>query len=241
VEGKLDLSLVLPCYNDGSYLDESVGSIRDTLDLTRISYELILVDDGSTDDTRDIIERFAAGADDARVKAVFHESNQGRGAAVATGFKTASGEVLGYIDVDLEVHPCYVPACYAMVRSGADCVLARRIYKVSVRRLHRHLASWGYKWLRKRMIGGPDCDTESGYKFFKRDVILPVLDAVRDKHWFWDTEVIMELYRRGCSIRELPCLFVGRSDGGSSVRLVRDTIRYLRNLRRFRRELGGRI
>jgi glycosyltransferase involved in cell wall biosynthesis len=101
----IDLSLVLPCYDEAAHLRRSVAEIVDVLEQTRSSWEIVFVDDVSRDDTRAVIGELCAA--DPRLRAVFHERNRGRGAAFKTGFRAASGRTTGFIDVDLEVHARY--------------------------------------------------------------------------------------------------------------------------------------
>jgi len=101
---KLDLSLIIPCYFEEEVLEKSVEELLLILDNTRFSYEVIFVDDGSKDETKKIIERILAeDRGKHRLKKIFHEKNVGRGGAVNTGIRNAKGEVVGFIDIDLEV------------------------------------------------------------------------------------------------------------------------------------------
>jgi hypothetical protein len=77
-------------------------------------------------------------------------------------------------------------------------------------------------------------DPETGYKFFKRERVMPLLDQVQSEGWFWDTEIMVRSLFAGLTIHEMPCLFVRRHDKTSSVRLVPDSLDYARNLWRFR-------
>jgi len=77
-------------------------------------------------------------------------------------------------------------------------------------------------------------DTEAGYKFFKRSKILPILSKVRDKHWFWDTEICVRAYWSGLKISEIPVLFIRRRDKKSTVKLIPDTYDYIKKIIKFR-------
>jgi hypothetical protein len=97
--------------------------------------------------------------------------------------------------------------------------------------------SRGYSWLVRRLLDTPLRDTETGYKFFRREALLPVLDEIRDTGWFWDTEFMLRAERRGLRIVEIPGAYVRRYDKRSSVSGMRDSFQYLRRLLDFRREL----
>jgi hypothetical protein len=158
----------------------------------------------------------------------------GRGRAVTDGIRIAQGDIVGYIDIDLEVHARYIPSLAQAILRGADLATAHRIYKVQPRLFHRFVLSSGYIWLMQTLLDVPLKDTETGFKFFKRSRILPVLDEIDDERWFWDTEVMVRSYLKGYTIEEIPCLFVRRYDKQSTVNIFRDTLDYFVKLWRFR-------
>jgi glycosyltransferase involved in cell wall biosynthesis len=232
----IDLSLVIACYNEESYLVDHVRQIRRTLGLCPWSYELIFIDDGSTDRTREILGTLGAGRDDSTV--VLHEHNVGRGGTVSEGFRQARGEVVGFLDIDLEVHCRYLPSLVqAIVEDGFDVATAHRIYKVNLTPAGalRWLLSAGYRLVARRLLGSPFADTETGFKFFRRAAVLPLLDRCRDRHWFWDTEIMLEALRAGLKVIEVPALFQRRPSDSSSLRVVPDTLAYVRAIRAYRR------
>jgi hypothetical protein len=234
-DSTIDLSLVIACYNEGPSLGESVRQVIATLDHTGWSYELIFVDDCSQDGTRRNIDTVLTQYVDRNVRAFFHERNTGRGRTVSDGFRRARGQVVGYIDIDLEIPARYIPAHVLAIKHGADVATAQRLYKVQPRLWLRWLLSTGYTWLRQKMLTIPLQDTEAGYKFFRRASLMPLLEQTVDEHWFWDTEIMVRAYLAGYKIEEIPCPFIKRSDKRSTVRLWRDTVDYGVKLWHFRR------
>jgi glycosyltransferase involved in cell wall biosynthesis len=230
-----EVSLVIACYNESSVLEESVRQIVETLDNTCWTYEIAFVDDCSQDNTRDIIEKLIDKYRDRRILKLFHKSNMGRGRTVADGFGMTCGNVVGYIDIDLEVHARYIPSLVIAVKNGADLVTAHRIYKIHPRIFHRFVLSKGYSWLVRTLLGIWVRDTEAGFKFFKRESLFSVLDHIEDNGWFWDTEVVVRSLLKGYEVCEIPCLFIKRYDKKSTVNLVRDTRDYFIKLWRFRK------
>jgi glycosyltransferase involved in cell wall biosynthesis len=231
------LSLVLACYNEEEVLEESFEEIRETLLDFGGTFEILFVDDTSKDRTREIIDGIVERHPDLDIKVLLHERNKGRGATVADGFRAARGEIAGYLDVDLEVHPRYIPSLVRAIRRGADVATVRRIYAFQVRALDRYFMSRGYSFLVRRVLGLALHDSETGYKFFNRAKVLPVLDEIRDGGWFWDTEFMARAIRRGLVIREIPGAYVRRWDKTSKVSGVRDSIQYFGRLWRLRREM----
>ena len=231
------LSLVLACYNEEEVLESSWGEIRGTLEDLGQPFEVIFVDDVSRDRTREILRSIVAAHPDLDLRVILHDENRGRGATVTDGFRAARGEITGYLDVDLEVHSRYIPSLVRAIRGGADVAIVRRIYAFQVRSLDRYVMSRGYSFLVRKMLGVPFHDTETGYKFFRREALLPVLDEIQDPGWFWDTEFMVRAQRRGLRIAEIPGAYVRRWDKTSTVSGLRDTVDYFRRLIAFRREL----
>jgi glycosyltransferase AglD len=232
---RLDLSLVLACFNEESHFEESVHQIVQVLDYTVFSYEIIFVDDCSRDKTRLLIDQASRKYPDKRILKIFHDKNVGRGGAVSDGIAIARGEVVGYIDIDLEVHARYIPPLVREVMNGADVAIAERIYRFYWRGTIRWVLSHGYSVLRRWILNLPLVDTESGFKFFRRSKIMPILGTIQDRQWFWDTEVMALCYWAGLRIVEVPCLFQRRFDKQSTVNEISDTIDYLGKILRFRR------
>lgn len=232
------LSLVIACYNEEEILLDSFAQVRRELLALGRPFEILLVDDVSRDRTRELIARIVAENRDLDLTVLLHERNLGRGATVTDGFRRARGELTGFLDIDLEVHCRYIPSLLRELEAGADVATVRRIYAFQLRHLDRYLMSCGYAALVRRLLGDPDLDTETGYKFFRRDSLLPLLDQVKDPGWFWDTEIMVRAARRGLRIVEVPGAYVRRADKTSTVRGFSDSVRYFRRLLEFRRELA---
>jgi glycosyltransferase involved in cell wall biosynthesis len=232
-----DLTLVLACYNEAQIFENNIKQIFEVLDNTTLQYEVIFVDDGSKDNTRDLIDQLLQTDQEHCLSKLFHEQNVGRGGTVADGMRRAKGEIVGFIDIDLETHARYIPSCVLAIKKGADIAMAERIYKFSWRSLDRYLLSRGYAWLVHSLFDLPVKDTETGFKFFKRLQILPVLEEIKDKGWFWDTEIIVRSHLKGYRIDELPCLFVRRFDKRSTVKVIPDVWDYFVKLWAFRAEV----
>lgn len=228
----IDVSVVLPCYNERLVIEESTAEIVRVLEATRLRWELIFVDDVSRDDTAARAARLCAA--DSRLRLIRHERNTGRGRTATDGLRAARGAVAGFLDIDLEVPARYIPAAIAAVQAGADVVVAWRIYLPNLSLLHREVLSKGYSRLVRTQLGIPLRDTEAGFKFFNRARIAPLLAQTQNPGWFWDTEIMARAYYAGLKIVELPTVFIKRNEVPTTVRIVPDTIEYWRQLRRFR-------
>jgi glycosyltransferase involved in cell wall biosynthesis len=232
-----EISVVIACYNEEETLLQSFAEIRDTLDAMRRPWEIIFVDDKSRDRTRLLLAEIIATHPGLDLRLILHEHNQGRGATVTDGFRAARGAITGFLDVDLEVHCHYIPSLVRAVEKGADIATVRRIYAFQIMRLDRYFMSRGYSVLARWVLGTRLQDTETGFKFFKRERLLPVLDEVQDPGWFWDTEFMVRAERKGFRISEIPGAYLRRDDKTSTVRGLHDSIRSFRALLAFRRVL----
>jgi glycosyltransferase involved in cell wall biosynthesis len=234
----LDFSLVLACYNEESIIDDRIRKIFAVLDGLRFSSEVIFVDDASGDATRHCIDRILLENPRRDMRKIEHAQNTGRGGAVADGIRAARGRFAGFIDIDLEVGPGYMLPCLLALDQGYDVATACRFSKLRVGSMHRNIMSRVYSSLVRRQTGVSLRDTETGFKFFRRDRISPVLEQVQDQGWFWDTEIMVRAYLAGLRIVELPALFVRCTDKKSTVRIWRDSLDYFRKLRQFGRTLS---
>ncbi|MEK7513332.1 MAG: glycosyltransferase [Patescibacteria group bacterium] len=227
---KYDFSLILPCFNEAEHFTQSLKKIISSLDQTDYTYEIILVEDYSTDKTKGLVEAALTKYSDHNLSAIFHPQNIGRGQSVIDGFKQSQGKIIGFIDFDLEVGEWYLPKFIRVVESGYDVANAWRIYDFNLRSLIRWLSSKGYVWLQKQLINLPFHDTEAGYKFFNRAKIMPLINQCHYQGWFFDTEILALAAKKHLKIKEIPVAFVRREDKTSTVRLIPDSLGFLKNL-----------
>jgi len=233
----IQLSLVLPCYNEAEHIERSLPRIIRTLDNTRTSYEIILVDDCSKDQTRSLIEDIVNKYPDHRLRYLFHEKNTGRGGAVMDGIRLSEGEVIGFIDIDLEVGSHYIPLFVESIMDGADVSIAHRIYRIQPHNLIRHILSRGYLLLVQMMLKLPYNDTEAGYKFFSKEAALKLIEKTNDQGWFWDTEVLLRAHELNMKVAEITCLFERNPGKTSTVRPIADSLAYWRSLQQYRKTI----
>lgn len=232
---KIDLSIILACYNEGPTFEKSVLEIVRVLKKIRKNWEIIFVEDKSDDDTRRTVERLSRKIKNS--KAIYHKKNGGRGRSVSDGMLAARGKICGYLDVDLEVSADYIPIFVSEIERGSTMVVGKRFYEAGLKSLSRFLASKIYSYLVRKLLKIPISDTEAGYKFFKKTEILPVLKKVRDHGWFWDTEICARAYFADLTISEVPVLFIKRGDKKSTVKLFSDSWDYLVKIMKFRNQI----
>ncbi len=206
------LSVVIPAYNERATIAEVIDLVRDQ----PYDLDIIVVDDGSTDGTREWLET----VDLPDVRVVLHDRNQGKGAAVRTGFAHVQGDIALIQDADLECSPEDYPVLLEPILAGhADVVFGSRFSGPRMRRVgsFRHaLANRVLTGLSNFMTNLNLTDMEVGYKVFKREV-LGQLDLRCDRFGI-EPEITAKVARLGCRIYEVPIAYTGRDfDQGKKI------------------------
>lgn len=229
------LSLILPLYNEGPSLERNLNTIYKSLQKTKNSWEVILVEDKSTDNTLGKIQKLLPNLKN--TKLISHKKNQGRGRTVSDGIINAQGIYCGFLDVDLEVSSEYIPSFIKELEKGFDVVVGNRFYEKKLNSIVRILTSRGYKMIVRFLIDLPVDDTETGYKFFRRKKILPIISQISEKGWFWDTEICARSYWANLKMKQIPILFVRKPEKKSTVRIIPDTWDYIKKIYSFRKQI----
>lgn len=229
------ITIIIPCYNEGPTFEKSVGKIIGQLKKLKRSWEIIFIEDKSTDGTKSSVEKIVNNLKSSA--AIYHKKNTGRGKSVEEGINQAKGDICGFLDVDLEVSERYIPVFIKEVEKGADLVVGKRFYESGFKSIIRVVASKFYALVIKVVLDLPVDDTEAGYKFFRRKTILPILKKTNDKHWFWDTEICARASQAGLVVNQLPVLFIRRPEKKSTVKLLPDSITYISSLIKFRSDI----
>ena len=202
----MKLSVVVPCYNEAATVERVVDSVRDA---PWPDIELIVVDDGSTDGTREVLDRIAPRID----RLAMHERNRGKGAALRTGIAAATGDFVIVQDADLEYDPRDYPAVLAPLADGrADVVYGSRFMGGAP---HRVLYFWhsvanGLLTVLSNMFTDLNLtDMETCYKAFRREVIQAI--EIEEDRFGFEPEVTAKVARRGCRIYEVGISYSGRT------------------------------
>ncbi|MCA9174441.1 MAG: glycosyltransferase family 2 protein [Planctomycetales bacterium] len=197
------LSVVIPVYNERETLYKLLAQVAQ-LPMRR---QLILVDDCSTDGTRELLRDVERAGD---VTVIYHERNQGKGAALRTGFAAAKGDVVVIQDADLEYHPGDIPGLLGPLLSGeADVVYGSRFLEgeQDPSWIHR-FGNWLLTWSSNCFTGLRLTDMETCYKAFRREWLAKV--TLQQDRFGFEPEVTAKLARRGCRFAEVPISYNAR-------------------------------
>jgi glycosyltransferase involved in cell wall biosynthesis len=200
----VQVSVVFPAYNEVNFLDAAVEKTAQALDKFARSYEIIIAEDGSTDGTAERSEELALKYP--FVKHIHRDERQGRGKALNNAFKQSRGEVLVYMDLDLATDLKFLkPLVEVISLEGYDFSTGSRMLPESKveRTLRRNISSKTFNFLVRRLLGSKLRDHQCGFKGFKREPTLQLLDEVEARHWFWDTEILVRAQRKGYKVKEI--------------------------------------
>lgn len=216
----VEVSIVLPAYNEAKRMEDTVERTAAALREISSSFEIIIAEDGSKDGTDRICESLAKKYD--FVKHLHSQERQGRGRALDRAFRSSSGDILGYIDVDLATDMKHLLELIQSIRDGYDFATGSRMLPQSnvKRPFKRGFASKGFNFLTRLMLGSKLYDHQCGFKSFRREALFALLDNIKDTHWFWDTELFVRAQRAGYKIKEFPVEW--KQGGTTKVNLVKD-------------------
>ena len=220
--GLVQVSVVLPAYNEVDFLEPAVTKISQSLDELGCSYEIIIAEDGSTDGTDKKAAMLAQTFP--FVRHIHREQRLGRGTALNNAFRQSSGEVLVYMDLDLATDLKYLkPLIEAITVEGFDFSTGSRMLPESKaeRTFRRRMSSKSYNFFVRRMLGSKLRDHQCGFKAFKREPLMQLLDAVEATHWFWDTEILVRAQKKGYRVKEIAVEW--KSGKGTKVNMFKDS------------------
>ncbi len=207
------LSIIIPCYNESSTIISLINAVKQSPVTDR---EIIIVDDGSKDGTRDILDQLS----DPEVRVIFHKVNQGKGAALRTGFQEATGDICIVQDADLEYDPREFPLVIQPIVEGkADVVFGSRFQSG---RPHRVVYFWhrignGVLTLMSNFFTDLNLsDMETCYKAFRREVIQSI--NIRENRFGFEPEVTAKIAKMDLRIYEVGISYYGRTyDEGKKI------------------------
>jgi glycosyltransferase involved in cell wall biosynthesis len=201
---RLKLSVIIPCFNEKATIVQVINSVK----AVELAHEILVVDDGSTDGTREVLKTLP---EDPLVRVVFHDHNQGKGAAVRTGFDAARGDVFLIQDADLEYDPRDYPALLKPIEEGRSSVVYGSRFLGGPRKtmfFWNMVANRSLTFMTNILYNTILSDMETCYKVFKAEVVRGI--KLRSRRFEFEPEVTAKVLKRGYRIYEVPISYNGR-------------------------------
>lgn len=227
------LSVIMPVYNERPFIRESVEKVVQAVSKLQIDFSLLIVDDGSTDGTRD--ELLLLQKEFTEIKLFLQPFNQGKGAALQKGISEADGEIILFQDADLEYSPDDIETVLQPLLSGqADVVYGSRFSSRPSRRIlnfHHQIINLSLTLASNLATGLNLTDMETGYKAFRADVIKTI--PLRSQRFGIEPEITAKIAKRNCIIYEVPVSYNGRGYGEGKKITWRDGVKAVYTILRF--------
>ena len=224
----MKVSVIMPVYNEESTIEEILRRVK----AVEVATEILVIDDGSTDGTRDILEKMN---DDEQLRVILHDHNRGKGAAVRTGFQHATGEVFLIQDADLEYDPRDIPSLIRPIEEDiADVVYGSRFLggpRRSVMFWHM-VANRMLTFMTNLLYNTILSDMETGYKVFKREIVDGM--QIHANGFDFEPEFTAKILKKKVRVYEVPISFNPRDyDEGKKIGL-RDAFQAVWTLLKYR-------
>ena len=231
------VDIVIPVYNEEEALPKCVATLSKFArkELPYSDWRIVVADNGSVDSTREVAEQLAN--ENERVVLV-HLKEKGRGRALFKVWGESEADVICYMDVDLSTRLDALPALIGAIEDGCDVAIGSRLAKASrveKRSLKREFISRSYNMIIKLMFQTKFSDAQCGFKAIGNRASRELVPLIRDKGWFFDTELLILAEKNGYRIKEIPVHWV--DDPDTRVRVVSTAWKDLKGLLRLR--VGG--
>jgi dolichyl-phosphate beta-glucosyltransferase len=224
------LSIVIPCYNEEQRLPRTIEQIERYMDGRHVPYELILVDDGSADGTRMIMDAAAGRHPAVRVEAL--PQNRGKGRALATGVAAAKGAEILVTDADLSTPIEELEKLQVAIDGGAGVAIGSRALKGSrielSQPLYRVIMGKAFNLIVQALLLPGIWDTQCGFKLFRADIAHGAFAALSTDGFGYDPEVLYLARKKGVKVAEVPVVW--RNSAPTKVSPIRSSLDMLRHV-----------
>ncbi|MFQ5800238.1 MAG: glycosyltransferase family 2 protein [Candidatus Hydrothermarchaeales archaeon] len=223
----MDISIIIPVYNEENSISEILGKVL-KLRFDNLEREVIVVDDGSTDRTPEILKGFVKEP----IKIITHEKNLGKGMAIRTGLSNSTGSIVAMQDSDMEYDPSELPNLVNHILNGAPVVYGSRFLgSVKNMRFHFYLGNRFLSLFTRFLYGAPITDMETGFKVFRREAIEGI--DLESTGFEIEPELTAKILRKSYRIKEVPINYIAREKQQKKI-TVKDGILALWALIKYR-------
>ncbi len=200
------LSVFIPCYNEEQRLEKNILLIYHALLLLKKPFELVIVDDGSTDATAVIAKKLIEKHKE--IKHLYFSNGPSRRENLGKAFYSAKGDIIAFMDLDLSADLAALPRLISSIEQGNDIAIGSRYKGVRAKReFGRKIISVVYNWFMRVYFGSTLADHQCGFKAFRKEKLLVLLyamgyDETFVRGWFWDVELLVRAQKLGYTIDE---------------------------------------
>lgn len=223
-------SIVIPAYNERARIGPALDEVLRTIDDRRWDAEVLVVNDGSTDNTAAIVDSYVAR--DRRVRLIQNAGNRGKGYSVRNGVLHATGNIVMFTDADLSAPMEEAERLFAAIRDGAEVAIGSRWLERSRQTIHqplyRQIFGRCFNLVTRLIMRLPFADTQCGFKAFRRSAAQTIFQLQRIERWGFDPEILFIALKRGYNIREVPVTW--GHDERTRMSYLKDGIKMLEEL-----------
>jgi glycosyltransferase involved in cell wall biosynthesis len=235
------LSVVIPAYNEGARIEAALERVMSCVAEREWDAEVLVVDDGSRDDTAAIVKRWMH--DNPRLHLIQNPGNKGKGYSVRNGLLQAAGDIVMFTDADLSAPMEEAERLITALEEGADVAIGSRWLDKTRQTIHqplyRQFFGRCFNWITRTVMGLPFKDTQCGFKAFKRPAAQVIFRLQTIERWGFDPEILFIARKLKYIIREVPVTW--GHDERSRMSYLKDGMKMLEDMARIRaNSLGGR-
>ena len=239
-----ELSIVIPAYNEASRIDATLERVLSCVAVQGWDAEVLVVDDGSTDETTAIVERWMQlPVANERLHLIENPGNRGKGYSVRNGLLQAAGDIVMFTDADLSAPMEEAERLIAAIRAGADVAIGSRWLdrrrQTIQQPIHRQIFGRCFNWITRQVMGLPFRDTQCGFKAFRRGPAQVIFRLQTIERWGFDPEILFIARGLRYSICEVPVTW--GHDERSRLSYLKDGVKMLEEMAVVRKNsLAGR-
>ena len=240
-----ELSIVIPAYNEAARIDVTLARVLACVATQGWDAEVLVVDDGSTDETSTIVERWMRGPGlaNGRLHLIQNPGNRGKGYSVRNGLLQAAGDIVMFTDADLSAPMEEAERLLSAIHDGAEVAIASRWLdrqrQTIQQPLYRQIFGRCFNWITRRVMNLPFHDTQCGFKAFRREAAQIIFRLQTIERWGFDPEILFIARKLKYTIREVPVTW--GHDERSRLSYLKDGMKMLEEMAVVRRNsLAGR-
>ena len=229
-----EISIVIPAYNECARIESTLARVLACVDERHWDAEVLVIDDGSTDETPAIVQRWMR--DHSRLHLVKNPGNRGKGYSVRNGLLQAAGNIVMFTDADLSAPMEEAERLFATLNEGADVAIGSRWLDKQRQTVHqplyRRFFGRCFNWLTRKVMGLPFKDTQCGFKAFKRDAAQTIFRLQTIERWGFDPEILFIARKLSYKIVEVPVTW--GHDERSRMSYLKDGMKMLEEMAEIR-------